>query len=135
MLAVTGCRGIMIGRAALSRPWLFRDAWSYLTTGTIPETPSIEQKVQLMRKHFDAHAAYRSERSAALEFRKRVSWYAKEMNPCRLLRDEMRLIDSAADFENVLRRFLDWRHTHDAISSHTPGQSVPAPSRIPALSM
>ena len=131
MIAQTGCTGVMIGRAALSRPWLFRDTWSYLTTGRIPETPTIEQKVQLMRDHFNAMAAYRHERSAVLEFRKRVSWYAKGMHPCRILRDEMRVIDSRADFENVLNRFLTWRSTPEAIES-TPGQNVTAPSRLSA---
>ena len=52
MMEVTGCAGLMIGRAALSVPWIFRDIWSYLTTGIIPPPPSVEQKCQLMRDHF-----------------------------------------------------------------------------------
>jgi tRNA-dihydrouridine synthase len=36
MIDVTGCAGVMFGRGALSTPWIFRDTWSYLTTGTIP---------------------------------------------------------------------------------------------------
>ncbi len=114
MMRVTGCAGVMIGRAALSTPWIFRDTWSLLTTGVVPPPPSIEEKCRLMRDHFRFLAEFRSERVAVLEFRKRVSWYAKQMNPCRLLRDEMRVIETQADFENVIRRFLDWRLTHDA---------------------
>jgi nifR3 family TIM-barrel protein len=113
MLSYTKCAGVMIGRAALSQPWIFRDIWSYLTTGIIPQTPSIEQKCQLMRDHFKNMVHYRSERAAICEFRKRVSWYAKQMNPCRILRDEMRTIDTQADFERVISRFLDWRLKHD----------------------
>jgi tRNA-dihydrouridine synthase B len=113
MLEYTKCAGVMIGRAALSRPWIFRDIWSYLTTGQIPPSPSIEQKCDLMREHFYNLIRYRSERAAVCEFRKRVSWYAKEMNPCRILRDEMRSIDSRADFDEVMRRFLDWRLAYD----------------------
>ena len=71
-----------------------------LTTGVIPPPPTIEQKCQLMRDHFHHPVRFRNERIAVLEFRKRVSWYAKQMNPCRLLRDEMRSIESAAEFEN-----------------------------------
>jgi tRNA-dihydrouridine synthase len=113
MMEYTKCRGVMIGRGALSAPWIFRDTWSYLTTGTIPPPLSIEAKCQLMRDHFNLHAEYRSERSAAMEFRKRVSWYAKEMNPCRSLRDGMRVIENRVDFENVMERFLEWRLRYD----------------------
>jgi len=114
MIAHTRCAGVMIGRGALSMPWIFRDTWSYLTTGTIPPPPSIERKCQLMRDHFNHMVAFRCERSAVMEFRKRVSWYAKQMNPCRPLREPMRLMDTAADFERILTEFLDWRLAHDS---------------------
>lgn len=113
MIDATGCSGVMVGRGALSMPWIFRDTWSYLTTGVIPDAPTIEQKCRLMRDHFYNMVHYRNERSAVLEFRKRVSWYAKQMNPCRLLRDEMRVINSPEDFERVMKRFLDWRREYD----------------------
>ncbi len=44
---------------------------------------------------------------------KRISGYAKTMNPCRLLRDPMREIDTVADFENVINRFVEWRDSYD----------------------
>lgn len=113
MLDVTGCDGIMIGRAALSQPWIFRDTWSYLTTGQIPPPPTIEQKADMMRRHFYNLCHFRSERAAIVEFRKRVSWYAKTMHPCNILKEQMRLIDTPADFDRVLSDFLAWRHTHD----------------------
>jgi nifR3 family TIM-barrel protein len=113
MIEHTRCAGVMIGRGALSTPWLFRDTWAYLTEGVIPEPPTIGQKCQLMRDHFDHHCRFRNERSAVIEFRKRVSWYAKQMHPCQMLRDEMRSIDGRADFEDVLARFLDWRLAYD----------------------
>jgi nifR3 family TIM-barrel protein len=113
MIDATGCAGVMIGRGALSAPWIFRDTWSYLTTGAIPPPPDIETKCRLMREHFWNLVHYRSERAAVVEFRKRVSWYAKQMNPCRLLRDEMRTINNGVEFEEVIGRFLDWRLKHD----------------------
>ncbi len=113
MLEYTRCAGVMIGRGALSMPWIFRDTWSLLTTGIIPSSPTIQEKCQLMRDHFYHLCRFRSERTAVLEFRKRVSWYAKQMNPCRILRDPMRTINSLADFENVIAGFLDWRLCYD----------------------
>jgi len=116
MIAHTKCAGVMIGRGALVRPWIFRDTWSYLTTGTIPAEPTIEEKCQMMRNHFYSLCRFRDEQIAVMVFRKRISWYAKTMNGvfgCRPLRDPMRWINSAADFERVLRDFLEWRATRE----------------------
>ena len=113
MIHTTGCAGIMIGRGALSTPWLFRDTWSYLTTGEIPPEPTIADKVAMIRAHFYHLCRFRNERVAVLEFRKRISWYAKTMNPCRPLRDRMRVIDSVADFEAALDTFTAWRADYD----------------------
>jgi nifR3 family TIM-barrel protein len=113
MLEYTKCAGVMIGRGALSMPWIFRDIWSYLTTGTIPEPPTIQRKCQLMWDHFHHMLRFRHEHAAVMEFRKRVSWYAKQMHPCRMLKDDMRMINNTADFERVIRAFLDWRLKRD----------------------
>jgi tRNA-dihydrouridine synthase B len=114
MIEHTKCAGVMIGRGALSKPWIFRDTWSYLTTGVIPPKPTIEDIVQLMRDHFHGMVKFRSERAAVLEFRKRVSWYSKNLTPCKRMREEMRLMNSAVEFEDILKRFLDWRRERDA---------------------
>jgi nifR3 family TIM-barrel protein len=113
MMQVTRCAGVMIGRGALSMPWIFRDAWSLFATGEIPPPPSIEQKCQLMRDHFYNMCRYRNEHIAAMEFRKRVSWYAKQMQPCRVLRDAVRVASTPGDFEAAIARFLEWRLQHD----------------------
>ncbi|MDB5298078.1 MAG: dus [Phycisphaerales bacterium] len=113
MLAYTKCAGVMIGRGALSHPWVFRDVWSYLTTGVVPEPPTIEEKVDAMRAHFRKLMVFRTERGVVVEFRKRVSWYAKAMNPCGLLKERLRLMNTAAEFEAGCDEFLAWRHEHD----------------------
>ncbi|HEX5243667.1 MAG TPA: tRNA-dihydrouridine synthase, partial [Tepidisphaeraceae bacterium] len=113
MIDQTGCAGIMIGRAALSAPWIFRDIWSYLTTGIMPPPLSIQEKCQLMRNHFHNLCQYRNERVAVVEFRKRVSWYAKHMNPCRMLKEGIRTLQSVEDFDPLVDAFLDWRLEHD----------------------
>lgn len=109
MIDVTGCAGVMIGRAALSTPWIFRDTWAYLTTGDVPDAPTIEAKCQLMRDHFYNILNYRTEHAAVMTMRKRISWYAKQMNPCRPLREAMLSINDTADFERAIADFLDWR--------------------------
>ena len=113
MIELTKCAGVMIGRGALSMPWIFRDIDSYLTTGKIPPPPSIVEKCELMRAHFYHIIRFRTEWCAVGEFRKRISWYAKQMHPCRMLKDDIRVINSPADFDSAIARFLEWRLQHD----------------------
>lgn len=113
MIEYTKCRGVMIGRGALSMPWIFRDTWSYLTTGVIPAAPSLGEKCRLMSEHFYNICHFQNERNAVIEFRKRVSWYAKQMHPCRMLKEEVRVINTATDFHRAVTRFLEWRSQHD----------------------
>src|SRR4029079_3640328 len=68
MLDYTKCAGLMIGRGALVRPWLFRDTWSYLTTGMIPNEPTITDKVEMIRQHFYGLLRFRNEWVAVCEF-------------------------------------------------------------------
>ena len=109
MLDVTGCAGVMIGRAALSKPWLFRQMDEMLTTGQTGREPTLMEKCELIRRHFELHSQYRGERSAVAEFRQRISWYAKTLHPCRMLKDQVRAINSSADFEQAMADFLNWR--------------------------
>jgi len=94
-------------------PWIFRDTWSYLATGVIPAAPTLAEKCRLMSEHFYNICHFQNERNAVVEFRKRVSWYAKQMHPCRMLKEEVRVINTATDFDRAVTRFLEWRSQHD----------------------
>jgi tRNA-dihydrouridine synthase len=67
-----------------------------------------------MRDHFHNMVRFRCERAAVCEFRKRISWYAKQLHPCVHLKEEMRNITCISDFEAAITRFLNWRQTNDA---------------------
>jgi tRNA-dihydrouridine synthase B len=125
MIRVTGCRGVMIGRAALSAPWIFRDTWSHLCGRPIPPAPTVEEICQLMRRHFDNLLRFRGEHYAVDHFRKRISWYAKHLHPCAVLRESMRFIRSARDFDRAVARFLLWRN---AIAEGA--ESAPSPPQF-----
>lgn len=113
MIDYTRCAGVMIGRGALGMPWIFRDTWSYLTSGTIPAEPTIGEKCRLLREHFANLLRFRNERIAAIDFRKRIAWYAKTMHPCRMLREKIRLLNSAAEFHQIMDEFEDWRYERE----------------------
>ena len=51
MVAQTNCDAVMIGRAASSNPWIFRQIAQYLATGTY-EQPSHQDRYQMMRTYY-----------------------------------------------------------------------------------
>lgn len=79
MLRETGCQGVMIGRAALSEPWLFRAVDTYLRTGEMPTPPTLEEKLATVRRYFDLMRQHRDERYAMWQIVRRISWFAKKM--------------------------------------------------------
>ena len=60
-LAETGCAGVMIGRAAIDHPWIFREA-AALLAGKMPSTPTDEERVALYRAIVVGNVAKRGER-------------------------------------------------------------------------
>lgn len=105
MIARTGCAGVMIGRAALSDPWIFRDTHALMTTGELPPTPTVADRLALMTRHFEHLLRIRGERLACITMRQRVSWYATKLPPCREFKERMRVLASAAEFYAETRQF------------------------------
>ncbi|MEN3373087.1 tRNA dihydrouridine synthase DusB [Dechloromonas sp. ZS-1] len=77
VLDKTGADGIMIGRAAQGRPWLFREIEHYLKTGEkLPPAPVAEIHAILMAHLDDLYAFYGVETGVKVA-RKHISWYTK----------------------------------------------------------
>ncbi|WP_300685772.1 tRNA dihydrouridine synthase DusB [Acutalibacter sp. 1XD8-36] len=80
MLSETGCDLLMIGRAALGNPWIFRDVNAHIQdSGLIMPPPPLSQRLLTMRRHIAMMCEYKTERRAMLEARKHVGWYLKGM--------------------------------------------------------
>lgn len=99
----TGCDAVMIGRAALGRPWVFKQINHYLATGQSLPEPPLSERVQLIREHHQGLKALKGERSARLEMRKHTAWYLKgwpgaakarcQINSCETEKDFLLLLD------------------------------------------
>ena len=78
VLRATGCDGLLVGRAAQGRPWIFREIAHYLATGErLPEPTLAEVRDVLLGHLRDLHAFY-GEESGVRIARKHLGWYAKD---------------------------------------------------------
>jgi tRNA-dihydrouridine synthase B len=114
-LRTTRVRGLMIGRAAMTAPWLFRQAKRFLDTGEIVPDPSIQERW----KHILCHcrmvvAESGAEQHAMAAMRGRLMAYSKGMPGGRSLRAELQRVSSLAQVEAISRRHLAWLNSEDA---------------------
>jgi tRNA-dihydrouridine synthase len=72
-----GVDGIMIGRATVGRPWIFRDIRHYLNTGELLPEPSVNEKADLALLHLDESLEYKEGKRAIFEMRRHLSNYFK----------------------------------------------------------
>jgi len=78
VLARTHCDGLLIGRAAQGRPWIFREIAHYLTTGEVLEPPSADEVCAILCGHLEALYAFYGELAGVRIARKHLGWYAKD---------------------------------------------------------
>lgn len=105
----TAVAGVMIGRAAMSAPWLFRQAKTYLATGTVPPPPTAAERVAFMLRHARMAVAsrhYGEELSTMRAMRSRLLAYAKGIPGTKALRPQLARVASVAELEQILATLI-----------------------------
>ena len=77
VLDYTGADGVMIGRAAQGRPWLFREIEHYLATGEEMAPPSVGEIHRILRDHLSDLYGFYGEETGVRIARKHISWSTK----------------------------------------------------------
>ncbi len=77
MRETTGCAGVMIGRAALGNPFIFRELIAAYRNEPIPVPPTREQLIATCRRHLEFQVAYHGKRVGCNLMRKHFGWYLK----------------------------------------------------------
>lgn len=109
MIELTGCAGISIGRGAFYDPWIFRRTDHYLRTGELLPEPALDERLRVMRRHFERYCEFYGEENGAKHFRKVAPWYAKRFGPAKPFKARIITMKSREDFEAAITEFLDWR--------------------------
>lgn len=94
VLEHTGADAIMIGRAAMGRPWLFREIAHYLATGQHLPAPEVAEIHQLMLEHLDELYRFYGEYTGVRMARKHIAWYTRGLKDSAAFRHAMNQLDS-----------------------------------------
>ncbi|HST26974.1 MAG TPA: tRNA dihydrouridine synthase DusB [Rudaea sp.] len=78
VLDATRCDGLLVGRAAQGRPWIFREIAHYLASGELLAPPSADEVCEILCGHLDALYSFYGEVPGVRIARKHLGWYAKD---------------------------------------------------------
>jgi nifR3 family TIM-barrel protein len=70
-----GVDGIMIGRAAIGNPWIFNEIKHFMATGLHLKRPTIQERVDVVKRHVDFSIRWKGERTGLFEMRSHYTNY------------------------------------------------------------
>jgi nifR3 family TIM-barrel protein len=101
-----GVDGIMIGRAAIGYPWIFNESQHFLQTGTHLPPPTIEQRIEVCRKHLHKSYHWKGPRIGIFEMRRHYANYLKGMPNIKEYRSRLVVMDQLEEIDAVLDEIL-----------------------------
>jgi tRNA-dihydrouridine synthase B len=106
VLRLTGADGIMVGRAAQGRPWLFRQIAHYLDTGeTLPEADLVERQ-RVLLEHLEGLYALYGEQQGARVARKHIGWTVRGLPGAEAFRNAVIRIDAACEQHSAVNDYF-----------------------------
>lgn len=102
MLDITGCDAVMIGRAALGNPWIFKSTLAYLENGTIINHPSAKERISTLKEHYNSLKKDKNEHLALLEIRTHALAYLKSLPDNKIYKDKLCKASSEKEFFSIL---------------------------------
>ncbi|CAA6798711.1 MAG: tRNA dihydrouridine synthase B (EC [uncultured Aureispira sp.] len=91
-----GVDGIMIGRAAIGYPWIFREIKHYFKTGELLPPPTIKERVDAAREHLEKSVIWKGEKLGILEMRRHYTNYFKGLKGVKAYRAQLVQAGNAA---------------------------------------
>jgi tRNA-dihydrouridine synthase B len=107
VLVRTGADGLMIGRAAQGRPWVFREIAHFLSTGTELAAPTAREVRDVLLGHIAELHAFYGEPAGVRIARKHLRWYAKDEPGNAAFRDVVNRAESADEQLRLARDYFD----------------------------
>jgi tRNA-dihydrouridine synthase len=104
MMAETGCDAVMVGRAAIGNPFIFRDIVNLLDGGSV-QAVTLRERFDAMASYVAASVAYLGETTACFTLRSRLGWFTKGL-------------PQAAQFRNAIRQIASETEAHALVENY-----------------
>lgn len=108
MFNETNCDAIMIGRASLGNPYIFKQISHYLKTHEILGEQTKNEKIDMCLKHMKYLLEIKNEKVAILEMRTHAAWYIKGMKDSAIIKNKIFKCETKEELEKVL---LDYKNS------------------------
>lgn len=112
-LTESGVDGVLIARAALKKPWIFRDTWHYLNGREIPPPPSLTELCGLLAEHLRFLAGATNDHDAVVTVRQHAMRLLAERPGAKLFRGRVSDVKTVPEFEALLTEFAAGRLTRE----------------------
>src|SRR5688572_10795309 len=97
-----GVDGIMIGRAAVGYPWIFREVKHFVKTGEIMAPPTLEERLEACKMHFQKSLEWKGPRLGVVEMRRHYANYFRGLPNFKPYRTRLVTVDDPAEIYNIL---------------------------------
>ncbi len=122
VLCATGADALMIGRAAMGRPWIFREIAHFLATGEPLPPPATHDVRRWLTAHLHDHYSLYGEHIGVRSARKHIGWAVRGLPGGADFRDRMNLIDDTERQWHAVDRYFE------ALADRHPLLPLPAAS-------
>ena len=106
VLKFTGADGLLIGRGAQGRPWIFREILHFLETGKHLAEPPVDEVEQVLSEHLDALHRFYGETMGVRIARKHVGWYLQSHDEDKQFRKRFNAIDDAMAQKDSIQQYF-----------------------------
>ncbi|MDX2196623.1 MAG: tRNA dihydrouridine synthase DusB [Cytophagales bacterium] len=103
-----GVDGIMIGRASIGYPWIFREVKHYLATNSILAAPTLEERLEVCKNHLEFSIKWKGEKLGILEMRRHYTNYFKGFEHFKPFRLRLVEADSTSEIYAILAEMAEF---------------------------
>ena len=107
-----GVDGIMIGRASIGNPWIFRQMKHYFTYGEEIDPPGVSERVETVIEHLERSLDWKGERLGVLEMRRHYALYLRGLSHIKPYRNKLVTLDDPGHIFELLRE-IQYRYSSE----------------------